>query len=404
VARALLVTQFLPPETFAGAKRVGALAKGIASVHDLRVVALRPGYPSPALYDSRATAAHDDAVSYRVRRAFVFTPHDASLVRRAVRELVMAARLALAALREPARLVITSSPSMFLGPACLLLARSKRAHFCWDVRDVTWSYGTEASRSTLTRAAAGMLERWMWRTARGADTILTTSSGMRERFVEAGVGPDKVLVIPNTVDGELLAVAASVKPTSNGGRPRVTYAGLVGKLQGLDVLVDVARLCPEVEFVIAGDGPERAAIERRASALRVENLTLIPYVGGDELARLYASSDVLFAQVLDSPTLRDTALPSKVYEYMAFSKPVVYAGTGIAKELVDSVGCGDTVVPRDAAAIAHAVEMLLAEPGRAAELGARGRQFVEDAKPREETMHELALELERRVERHRHRP
>jgi glycosyltransferase involved in cell wall biosynthesis len=133
--------------------------------------------------------------------------------------------------------------------------------------------------------------------------------------------------------------------------------------------------------------------------MKLENLTVIPYLGRDELARLYASSHILFAQVLDTPTLRDTALPSKVYEYMAFSKPVVYAGTGIAKELVDRAGCGESVPPGDAAAIASAIDRLLARPELRAAMAARGRRFVEDAEPREEAMRKLALELGRRLQR-----
>jgi colanic acid biosynthesis glycosyl transferase WcaI len=392
VARTLLVTQFLPPETFAGANRVGALAAGLASVHDLTVVALRPGYPSSSAYDSQQMVAHDRAAPYRVRRTFVFAPHVSSLAARALRELVMAVRLSAAAVREPADLVVTSSPSMFLGPVCRALARIKRAHFCWDVRDITWGYGVDVSRSPVTRIAAGMLARWMWRIARGSDTVLTTSGGMRETFVAAGVDPKRVLLVPNTIDRELVVSAVFARAPA-GGRPRVTYAGLVGKLQGLDVVVDVARRCPEVDFVIAGDGPERAAIEHRTVALGVANVTFFPYLRRDELARLYAGSDILFAQVLDTPTLRETSLPSKLYEYMAFAKPVLYAGTGPGRELVERVGCGESVDPGDAAAIAAAVERLLAEPQRSAERAARGRRFVEEVEPREETMRKLAVEL-----------
>jgi len=60
---------------------------------------------------------------YRVARPLAFVPHGGSLLTRAVREHLMALRLALRAAREPAEVVVTSSPSMFLGPVCLLLAR-----------------------------------------------------------------------------------------------------------------------------------------------------------------------------------------------------------------------------------------------------------------------------------------
>ena len=53
----------------------------------------------------------------------------------------------------------------------------------------------------------------------------------------------------------------------------VAYAGLIGYNQGLGVLLQAARMLPDVDFVLAGDGPELALLKRRPQELGVGNVS-----------------------------------------------------------------------------------------------------------------------------------
>src|SRR5262249_47216468 len=113
-----------------------------------------------------------------VRSSRPFVPHSPSLPVRAVRELMMAARLAVLAAREPSDIVVTSSPSMFLGPVCLLLARAKTSRFVWDIRDIGWEYAGESRMaSPRMRLTLEALRRVMWFAAKHADLVVTASEG-----------------------------------------------------------------------------------------------------------------------------------------------------------------------------------------------------------------------------------
>src|SRR5918993_547747 len=111
----LLLTQFFPPEAGAGAKRIGSMADVLSKHYEVLVVALKPSYPSPQEYRALSLKAHDAGYPYAVKRTFSFHPHKGSLFLRTLREQLMAIRLALRALPESADIVVTSSPSMFLG-------------------------------------------------------------------------------------------------------------------------------------------------------------------------------------------------------------------------------------------------------------------------------------------------
>ncbi len=157
--RILLLTQFFPPETGAGANRIGPMADVLSKYYEVTVVALKPSYPSPREFEGVSLESQDAGHPYAVKRTFSFYPHRGSLLLRTMREQVMALRLALRTLLEPVDILITSSPSMFLGPVGLAVARARNAKFVWDVRDITWGYARDvAGSSPVMTFAVRMLE------------------------------------------------------------------------------------------------------------------------------------------------------------------------------------------------------------------------------------------------------
>jgi glycosyltransferase involved in cell wall biosynthesis len=89
-------------------------------------------------------------------------------------------------------------------------------------------------------------------------------------------------------------------------------------------------------------------------------------------------------------------VPVKLFEYMAAGRPIVYAGRGIAADLLRELGCAETVPPEDPRAIRDAVAGLLSDPQRMRELGERGAERAGQDFRRERIMEELARELEHR--------
>jgi hypothetical protein len=225
----LLLSQFFPPETSAAANRVGAMAEVLSKYYEVRVVTLKPSYPSPGLYREFRPGHHDARRSHATTRAFGFSPHEGKLYVRALREHLMALGLAVWSVTAPADIIMVSSPSMFLGPVGLALARAKGAHFVWDVRDVTWSYAQDmAGASTVTVAAARALQRYMLWALRRVDLAVGATPGIAQVLVESGVKPSRMITVPNGVAPELLKMLQKPEKIDTKQRPTVTYAGLVG--------------------------------------------------------------------------------------------------------------------------------------------------------------------------------
>ena len=384
--RVALVTQFFPPETFAGANRVAALAAALAERFSLVVAAPAPGYPDPGAY-----AGHELQPAFHgapISRIAPFTGQRRSWPGRAAAESLMAARLARAAGRVRPRVIVASSPSMFLGPACLVAARARRARFVWDLRDLTWEYGKEGDviAGGVASTALRGLAKVMWATASAADLVVCANDGLAE-IVRGRVTKTPVEVVHNGVDASLLRLFDPSPPGAQGS-PQVLYAGLLGHAQQLEVLVEAAALASDVRFVLAGDGPCRAELEELVGRRGVANVAFTGYLAPDELARLYHSSDVLFAQVRRSELHTVTAVPSKLFEYMAAGRPIVYAGEGAAAVLIDETGAGLTTGPGDARAIVEAIRAAAGPAGT--QMGEQGRRYVEQLPTRADEMKRFA--------------
>ena len=396
--RMLFLTQFFPPETFAGANRAHALARALAEGHDLNVVALNPAYPNERCFDRQATAGFDATVPFSIRRRGSFSPHrHRSVLGRAVRELWVALILGLRGLRSPANVLITSSPTMFLGPVGLLVARMKRASFVWDVRDITWAMvGEMTGGSRLFRVFASALNAAMWATARRCDLLVAATPGIAHLALEAGVAADRIVTVENGITEGLRDALAAGPARSEQARPVVSYVGLLGQAQQLSTLVEAAQRLPDVDFIIAGEGPHTEPLHEQVRQSKCENVRLVGYVRPDELPGLFSRSDLLFAQVADSSTLNRTARPSKLLEYMAAGRPVVYAGHGDAATLIAEVGCGICTAPGDPEGIAAAIRKLVDDRQCLDELGRRGAAYVDALPSRDERMRGLARIVQER--------
>lgn len=397
VKRVLLLSQFFPPESNSAANRIGAMAEALSKEFDVRVVTLRPSYPSSALFEGAndSIQRRDSGRPYAIERVFRFSPHRGGLFVRALREHSMALGLAARAITAPADIVVTSSPTMFLGPVGLVLARIKGVRFVWDVRDITWRYASEVvDYSWRVALGARALEAYMVRVLRRADLLAGATPGLSRVLVESGADPDRVVTVFNGISEDLLDIPQKDAEKGTASiRPVVAFVGMIGYNQGLGVALDAASLLPEADFLIVGDGPELSMLQERAEKLSLTNVSFTGWLNKDQLLKVYEQTDVLFAHLKSTPILDTTAVSFKLFEYMATGRPFVYAGKGVAVEFLSKIGCAVTVPPDDPRALSAAIFALLQDPEKRRALGSKGRAFVEHNYRRDKLMERFTRTL-----------
>jgi glycosyltransferase involved in cell wall biosynthesis len=210
----------------------------------------------------------------------------------------------------------------------------------------------------------------------GVHRYLAVSRHVRDRLAAAiGLPERKLRVVPNGIDPAPFTRPADpalrTRLAGTPDRPLVLTAARLTPQKAIDVLLSAAVLVPEAVFVIAGDGPERAALEARAKALGVAQRVRLLGARGD-VAELLAACDLFVL-----PSLFE-GLPLSVLEAMAAAKPVVATRIGGTVEAVVDGETGILVPPGDAGALAAAIRTFLTDPERARRSGEAGRARLRD--------------------------
>ena len=206
------------------------------------------------------------------------------------------------------------------------------------------------------------------------DLRIAISQAGADRLRQAGVPPACIRLVRNGIDLERFGIARA-RP---GARPNtILFAGRLDPVKRPLLLVEIAqelvkrRPTADFHFLVAGDGPERAALESRLAESGLQPMfTLLGMV--DDVAPLLAESALV---VVPS---KAEGIPMIAIEAFAAARPVVCARVGAAAEVVSAdtgllVGPG----PQEAARFAAALDSLISDPQRRHALGLAGRCLVE---------------------------
>jgi glycosyltransferase involved in cell wall biosynthesis len=217
--------------------------------------------------------------------------------------------------------------------------------------------------------------------ARRADAVATISDGFREYLELAGVPANRIHRVRNW------ARLGTPTETLHGTRARLgwaisdfvcLHAGNIGQKQGLDNLLDAAKLLqdPDMKIVVSGDGNDRDRLIARASALNLRNLSFIGLQPAGQFESMLRAADVLLLQ--QRSTVNDMALPSRLTAYFAAGRPVVAAvapTSGAARE-IQAAGAGIVVSADEPSALAASLTHLRASPDTARRLGTAGNDHA----------------------------
>lgn len=256
-----------------------------------------------------------------------------------------------------------------LSAAAALAAR--RVPLVVDVRDL-WPAAAEAlgelSQPNLVRAFE-RAERWLYRRAARVTATTRPFCAHIDRVADRTIS----VHLPNGALDELVELPYSPPPPQ---LPFVVgYVGNMGIAQGLSIVLDGAARLKDapVRFRLVGDGPVRRELDRAAE--RLSNVEVLPPVPVERLGPLLQGCHALLVPLRAHPLLADF-LPSKLYDAMAVGRPAIVAAEGEAANLALETGAGIVVPPEDGASLANAIRALLADPARAARIGAAGRAAV----------------------------
>ncbi|WP_433029655.1 glycosyltransferase family 4 protein [Actinomycetospora sp. CA-053990] len=382
----LVLGMHYPPEHTGNAPYTAGMVAALAAAgHRVRVVTGYPHYPQWVVHDGYEGLRHreTDGGGVPITRVRHPVPREPSALRRAVMDATFTAHAASIG-RQGARrpdVVIAISPVLLTVLAGLRWKRRGRTALGVVTQDL---YSRALTETGIASAGAGQaaarLEGWL---LSRADGVAVVHEQFADGLAALGVKRDRVTTIRNWSHVGTGATDRATTRRALGWRDDeviVLHAGNMGLKQGLENVVDTARLADEtaapVRFVLLGDGNQRAALERHGAGVgRLEFRDPLP---GDHFSDALAAADVLL--VNEATTVAEMSVPSKLTSYFSAARPVVAASwdrSAAAAELRRSGG-GVRVDPGRPQDLLDAVRRIAEDPARAEALASAGRAYAQE--------------------------
>jgi glycosyltransferase involved in cell wall biosynthesis len=238
-----------------------------------------------------------------------------------------------------------------------------RGHVDGDVR--SFQHGGGGLEARALRRMRGL-------TLRAAAYVVCPSPFLRDLAVSWGVPPEKTSVLPNaTPPLPPLRPREELRRSFGFDGPTLAFAGRFGPQKALDVALAAVQRVEGVSLVLAGDGEDRARLERAAG----ERVRFLGPLARERVLELFAAAD---ASLLSSSWEN---FPHTVVESLAVGTPVIATRVGGVPDVVEDDVNGLLVPPGDPEALAAAIRSFVQDDALRARLAAAAATSVERFRP-----------------------
>ena len=375
----LLLNQFFPPDLAPTGQMAADLAEDlVAAGHSVTVVASRGNYTGGDRHQSRSSWRGIEVV-----RVPATSLGKRTLAHRALDygSFYASAGWVLRRLPPPDVIVALTTPPLIAATG--LGARHQGTKLVYWVQDlypeIAVAFGAIGSSAVHTRTMASISNRVMKASAQ----VVVLGEAMKEKAVNAGARRDRVSIIPNWADGD---VVRSIPHESNPlrddlarGSPFVVlYSGNIGRAHDVSTLVGAARKLSDrtdITFVFQGEGNKRAELELGTRGL--PNVRFAPYQPRERLAESLSAADVHLITL--SPSVLGLLEPSKLYGIMAAGRPALYVGPDRSEvaRTITAERIGACVGNGDVDGLVEAITRRVADPNLCGNEGTRARAAFE---------------------------
>lgn len=284
----------------------------------------------------------------------------------------------------PPNVVFATHTPLTVGLAGMALGRHFHVPFVFEVRDL-WPEALVNVGAIRNPATIWWLRRMAKRIYRAADHIIALSPGMEQGIIQTGIETEKISVIPNASDLDLfnpnLDGAASRERLGLGGRFAAIYFGAMGLANGLEYVVEAAKILAErkendIVLVLHGSGGKRAELETLARGYGLTNVVFSDLVPDkQEVARIVAGCDACLT--IYRAAKEQTWSPNKMFDALAAGKPVLINVGGWLGETIENNHCGLCLDPTRPEALADALVKLSRDSDLCRRMGQNARALAE---------------------------
>lgn len=387
--KVLVVYQYYQDRTAPGHSLVYELTQYLADRgHEVTVVSGETGYMDPLQptipwYRRLVRRERDGNVT--VIRTYTYSELHRSYIGRLLSfisfSLTCPIGLVLAGRHDVA---LASSPPIFPVFITWLFCWVRRIPFVLEVRDL-WPDSAVQMGIMKNRQLIAIM-RWMERKLYdGSRMIIALTQGIHDDICRRGWPEDKVELITCGVDSAQLYPDETARSITRerfhwSDRLVILYFGALGEANNIPVILRTAKrleASTEFLFVLVGNGMKRDETAKWLTKMRIKNVQLLPPVPKENARDYINAADICLATLRDIP-LFDGAIPTKMIDYMACSRPVLSGIRGEAQRIIKTSGAGLSFEPDSDEQLAELLIELATKPLLREEMGLKGLEFVKE--------------------------
>lgn len=380
----LLVTQHFPPERGAVRRLYEFASYFKDNGHDVTVLTAMPNYPDGVIPDKyKGKFYYQEMMNgLDIRRSYVLPASNAQPKKRMIGFLTFLTSSIINSFRLKGKfdLVLASSPPVTSAMLGYVISKLRRTKLVLEIRDLQPESGEQfgnLKKSFFTT----MIRRVMKFLYNRADHIVCVTDGIAEVMRHEVKDSNRLTTIKSGVGYDF------INSHSNGIRKKygwedkflILFSGTLGWVRPLESIVESARILADnkrYHFVFVGDGQKKESLEKMAKNYGLDNISFIGLQPLDQIPFYLKAGDVLVECLKEVPVAK-VALPTKVFEYMAAGRPIIFgAEEGETSKMLERAGGALTFSPSDPKKLADTIRKIYEKEIDGEDLGKRYHDYV----------------------------
>lgn len=230
-------------------------------------------------------------------------------------------------------LIIATTPQLLIAVSGAIISIIRKKFFIVDIRDLWPDIVLDMKvmkKYNPIYLVLKLLESFVYKRA----FYIVYNSPAFFGYLEKKYDKSKMMLITNGIDSYILDYFKEKNlEIKKKGIYKILYAGNIGIAQDVMILTELAKRRKDVNITLVGKGSQEILIKNKIKDFNIDNIRIIEAIPRNEILKMYEEADILFLQ-LKNIKMFERTIPSKIFEYLASQKPIIFGLEGIAKELL----------------------------------------------------------------------
>lgn len=325
----LYITYYFPPDYGAGSFRsqslINTLKKKIKKTDELHIITTKPNR-----YHSIKRKISPGAKNLFIHEIELLN-HKEKLFLKSLSGFIYFYKSIYEIIKIKPNFIISSSARLVSGLIAFISAKILKVNYILDLRDLFSSFlKNYSSQKKILKVFVPLFSLIEKIIVKNSSSTNFVSPGFYNYFLKKNIIIKDYTTFTNGIDE--IFVEKKINKIKKNKKKTILYAGNIGLGQGLEKIIPgLANINKNIEFIIIGDGGMINKLKNENLYKGNKNVKILKPMNRKKLIKYYQKSDILFLHLNNFETFKYN-LPSKIYEYSVFNKPVLAGIEGYSKK------------------------------------------------------------------------